>query len=72
MLQMGHYSVDKHYQITKGLLDHYGFEQSLDMPFVEYSRYILSHGTESERTIYANGFLTKLLVDHGTLRMGSR
>lgn len=60
---------EKHYQITKTLLEHYGLEQKLEQPFIEYSRYILTRGTESERTAYANGMTTKLRMYSGCLEI---
>ena len=62
---------EKHYQVTKTLLGHYKLEQKLDAPFIEYSRYILSRGTEAERTAYANGFVTKLIINNGSLLIQS-
>lgn len=58
---------EKHYQITKTLLEHYGLEQKLEQPFIEYSRYILTRGTEAERTAYTSGFIAKLLITNGAL-----
>jgi site-specific DNA recombinase len=58
---------EKHHQVTKTLMDHYEFERKLENPFVEYSRYILSRGTEAERKMYVNGFITKLLINSGDL-----
>jgi DNA invertase Pin-like site-specific DNA recombinase len=57
--------VERHFQITKMLLEHYSLEQPLDTPFVEYSRYILVRGTESERTTFAVGIKTKLQLYDG-------
>jgi len=54
--------VEKHYSITQTLLSHYKIEQKLDKPFIEYSRYVLSKGTEGEKTAFANGFVTKLVL----------
>lgn len=51
---------EKHYQVTATLLEHYNLKQPLDIPFVEYSRYILVRGTEAERTAFAAGIKTKL------------
>lgn len=59
--------MEKHYQITKTLLDHYNLEQPLEAPLIEYSRYVLTRGTEIERTAYANGFITKLKISHSQL-----
>lgn len=58
---------DKHYYTTKTLLGHYKIEQKLDMPFIEYSRYILQNGTETERIRFAAGVKTKLQLRHGEL-----
>lgn len=59
--------IEKHYQITKTLMEYYKFDKKLDTPFIEYSRYILSKGTEAERTSYTNGIITKLSIKNGLL-----
>ncbi len=59
--------VDKHYYVTKTLLGHYKIDQKLDNPLIEYSRYILTSGTESERIIFAGGINTKLKIFNGEL-----
>lgn len=63
--------VERHYQVTKTLLEHYNFEQLLDKPFVEYSRYILAHGTEAERTVFASGIKTKFQLLNSELSIVS-
>lgn len=59
--------IEKHYQVTKTLLDHYEVNQLLESPFIEYSRYILTRGTESERTVFAKGIKSCILVQYGSL-----
>lgn len=59
--------VDKHMYITKTLLMHYKIEQKLDEPFIEYARYVLLNGTESEKTGLAAGIETILQLNHGQL-----
>lgn len=59
--------VEKHYGTTKALLDHYKIEQKLDVPFIEYARYVLTRGTENERTILADGITTKFKLKNGSL-----
>ncbi len=59
--------VDKHFYVTKTLLGHYKIEQKLDNPFIEYSRYVLASGTETERIIFAGGIKTKLRIIGGEL-----
>ncbi len=63
--------VEKHYSVTKTLLDHYKVEVQLENPFIEYSRYVLSNGTENEKTTFANGIGGKLLIKDGKLKLGS-
>jgi hypothetical protein len=63
--------VERHYQVTKTMLEHYNLEQSLDKPFVEYSRYILARGTEAERTVFAAGIKTKLQLLNSELSIVS-
>lgn len=59
--------VEKHYSVTRTLFDHYKIGQGLDKPFIEYSRYVLSKGTESERTMLADGLQSKLCLKNGVL-----
>ncbi|HKR81978.1 MAG TPA: recombinase family protein [Candidatus Saccharimonadales bacterium] len=59
--------VEKHYGTTKALLDHYKIEQKLDVPFIEYARYVLTRGTENERTVLADGITTKFKIKNGSL-----
>lgn len=59
--------VDKHMYVTKTLLTHYEIDQKLDEPFIEYARYVLMNGTESEKTGLAAGMETTLQVRHGEL-----
>ena len=53
--------------ITKTLLTHYKIDQKLDAPFIEYARYVLLNGTESEKTALATGMETILQIRHGEL-----
>jgi len=59
--------IEKHYSITQTLLRHYKIEQKLESPFIEYSRYVLSKGTENEKTTFSEGFVTKLSIKNGLL-----
>ena len=61
--------IERHYQVTATLLEHYNLQQPLDIPFVEYSRYILVRGTEAERTVFAAGIKTKLQLRNGKLEL---
>lgn len=54
--------VEKHYSITQSLLNYYKIEQDLDKPFIEYARYVLTKGTESEKTNFAKGIKTGLQI----------
>jgi len=59
--------VDKHMHVTKTLLAHYSIDRQLDDPFIEYSRYVLTNGTESEKISFATNIETKLQVRYGEL-----
>lgn len=59
--------VDKHFYITKTLLKHYKIDQELDQPFVEYARYVLADGTDSERTALAANMGPMLQIRNGEL-----
>ncbi|MBC7764204.1 recombinase family protein [Microbacteriaceae bacterium] len=58
--------VERHYGATSSLLAHYKVEQALDQPFIEYTRYVLGSGTESERSALASGIKTKLVIKSGS------
>lgn len=59
--------VEKHYSVTKTLFEHYKIEQKLDIPFIEYSRYVLSKGTESEKKMFADGIRAKFIIMNSQL-----
>ena len=59
--------IEKHMYVTKSLLDHYKIDQKLDVPLIEYSRYVLSMGTEIEKAALADGITTKLKIKNGIL-----
>lgn len=59
----------RHYQVTKTLLAHYRIEQPLENPFIEYSRYVLTRGTEVEKTALANGIKSKLSIRDGLFQI---
>lgn len=59
--------IEKHYAITQSLLKHYNIVRKLDSPFIEYSRYVLSNGTESEKTNLSNGLITQINIRDGVL-----
>lgn len=60
---------EKHYNITKTLFSHYKVEQDLDVPIIEYSRYVLMKGTETEMTAFARGLNSNLTIKDSTLRL---
>lgn len=59
--------VDKHLYTTKTIFTHYKIEQKLDNPFVEYARYVLADGTDSERTALAANMGPMLQIKNGEL-----
>lgn len=59
--------VDKHMYVTRTLLSYYSIDRELSDPFVEYARYVLTSGTENERTSLAAGIETTIQIKHGIL-----
>lgn len=59
---------EKHYNVTSTLFSHYKIERELDIPLIEYSRYVLTKGTESEMTTFAGAILTELIIQDSTIR----
>jgi predicted metal-binding protein len=64
--------IERHYQITKTLMEHYRFDHKLDKPFIEYSRYVLSKGTELEKLAFSNGIDSKIEMTNGLLQSNVR
>jgi len=60
--------IEKHYAVTQNLLRYYKFEQKLDDPLLECSRYVLSRGNENEMMIFSEGIDNKFLVHEGLLK----
>lgn len=62
--------VERHTNITKSLLGHYKVDVKLINPFVEYSRFVLSSGTENEKMFFADNIKTKIIIKNGELALG--
>lgn len=60
--------VDKHYYVTKTLINHYKVALALSVPLVEYSRYVLTSGTEFEKSALADGIENHLVINKGEIR----
>lgn len=60
--------VERHNHIAKTLLDHYGVSQQLDAPLVEYARYVLTRGTDAEKSGLAAHMKTKLQIKNDSLQ----
>jgi DNA invertase Pin-like site-specific DNA recombinase len=60
--------VERHNHIAKTLLDHYGVSQKLDAPLVEYARYVLTRGTDAEKSGLAAHMKTKLQIKNDSLQ----
>lgn len=57
--------IERHYSATQSLLAHYQLSQQLEDPFIEYARYVLDKGAESEKAGLATGIITKLKITLG-------
>jgi site-specific DNA recombinase len=61
--------IEKHTSISKSLLEHYKVDTKLSSPLVEYSRYVLTNGTENEKTTFADGVTSKIKITEGELSL---
>ena len=61
--------IDRHYAVAQNILQQYGVERPPATPLVEYSRYVLRSGSETEKTAFANGITSKVAVKNGVLRI---
>ncbi|HVW98957.1 MAG TPA: recombinase family protein [Candidatus Babeliaceae bacterium] len=59
--------VEKHTHIAKTLLVHYDVDRELGEPLVEYSRYVLTRGTDAEKSNLASHMKSKLQIRDGQL-----
>lgn len=61
--------IDRHYAVAQNILRQYGVERPPATPLVEYSRYVLRSGSETEKTAFANGITNKVAVKNGVLKI---
>lgn len=61
--------IDLHYAVAQNILRQYGVERPPATPLVEYFRYVLRSGSETEKTAFANGITNKVSVKNGLLRL---
>lgn len=61
--------IDRHYAVAQNILRQYGVERLPATPLVEYSRYVLRSGSETEKSAFASGITNKVSVKHGSLRL---
>ena len=61
--------IDKHYSVTRRILEQYSVEALPSEPLIEYSRYILKSGSEAEKTAFANGIKDKIVIKNGKLKI---
>lgn len=59
--------IDHHYAVAQNILGQYGVERSPASPLVEYSRYVLRSGSETEKNAFADGIINKIAVRNGVL-----
>lgn len=57
--------IDRHYAVAQNILRQYGVKRPPSTPLVEYSRFVLRSGSESEKTAFANGITNKIAVKNG-------
>lgn len=61
--------IEKHHMISRSVLTQHGVEVTLASPLVEYSRYVLRDGTETEKTAFAGGIHDKIAIKNGILKV---
>ena len=61
--------IDRHYAVAQNILRQYGVDRPPANPLVEYSRYVLRSGSETEKTAFANGITNKVAVKNGVLKI---
>jgi hypothetical protein len=59
--------IEKHYGITETLFGYYGVTTELERPLIEYARYVLTNGTEQERSSLAGGIKSRLELKNGLI-----
>lgn len=61
--------IERHYNTAQTIFNHYEIKQSLGKPIIEYSRYVLSAGLESEKVALADGLRVKFAIKDGSLQL---
>ena len=61
--------IERHYTISRSVLKQHGIEVTLASPLVEYSRYVLRDGSETEKTAFASGINNKIAIKNGVLKV---
>lgn len=64
--------IDRHYAVAQNILRQYGVERPPATPLVEYSRYVLRSGSETEKTAFANGITNRIAVKNGELKISAQ
>lgn len=59
----------RHQKASNTLIMHYGMEQVLQHPLVEYARYVLLRGSEDEKMKFVQGIVTMIVVKNGLMRI---
>ncbi len=61
--------ISRHREASNILMGHYDISQQLDNPVVEYARYVLKKGSESEKRQLVIGIVSELLLKNGALKI---
>lgn len=63
--------INHHHTVTLNILKQYKIEKIAKKPLIEYARYVLRSGSETEKTAFSNGIINKITIKNGALEVRS-
>ncbi len=60
--------IERHYVVTESLVSYHEIKIKLKDPIIEYTRYVLTKGSYTEKAEFAKGIKNELIIKDGSLR----
>jgi hypothetical protein len=61
--------IERHYVVTESLVSYHEMSIKLKDPIVEYTRYVLSKGSYTEKAEFTRGVKSNLIIKDGSLKL---
>lgn len=60
--------IERHYVVTESLVSYHNMKIKLKDPILEYTRYVLTKGSYTEKAEFTKGIKNQLIIKDGILR----